>query len=72
MPRNLNDRVEVLFPIEDSHMIRHVRDDILAIYFRDNSKNRLMLGDGSYRLLTPENNAEISVQETLMAKARQI
>jgi polyphosphate kinase len=71
MPRNLNDRVEVLFPIEDAHMIRHVRDDILATYFRDNSKARLMLGDGSYRLLTPENNAEISVQETLMAKAHQ-
>ena len=29
MPRNLNQRVEVLFPVEDADMIRHVRDEIL-------------------------------------------
>ena len=29
MPRNLNVRVEVLFPIDDPRMIRYVRDEIL-------------------------------------------
>ena len=38
MPRNLNRRVEVIFPVEDSRMIRHIRDNILETYLLDNSK----------------------------------
>ena len=30
MPRNLNRRVEVLFPVEDEELMRRVRDEILA------------------------------------------
>lgn len=56
MPRNLNQRVEVLFPIEDTHLIRHLRDDVLATYLADNLKARLMLPDGSYRRLQPEDD----------------
>src|SRR5690242_8873546 len=32
MPRNINRRVEVLFQLEGEDLIRHVRDEILAIY----------------------------------------
>lgn len=38
LPRNLNTRVEVMFPIEDQTLIRKVRDDILNIYLADNVK----------------------------------
>jgi polyphosphate kinase len=69
MPRNLNDRVEVLFPIEDPRMIRHVRDNILATYLRDNVKARLMLADGSFRRLTPDGQPEVNVQEAFLALA---
>jgi polyphosphate kinase len=41
--------VEVLFPIEDSKMIRYLRDDVLAEYQNDNVKARLMSPDGTYK-----------------------
>jgi polyphosphate kinase len=48
MPRNLNQRVEVLFPVEDPKNIRHIRDIILGKYLADNEKGRRMLPDGDY------------------------
>ena len=58
MPRNLNRRVEVLFPIETPQMIRHIRTDILQIYLSDNVKARLMRPDGSYKRIKPEDNGK--------------
>ena len=48
MPRNLNRRVEVLFPIENSRLIRRLRDRILAKYLEDESGARIMQPDGSF------------------------
>ena len=48
MPRNINRRVEVLFPLEGAELIRHVRDEILAIYLADTVKGRQMQSDGTY------------------------
>jgi polyphosphate kinase len=48
MPRNLNRRVEVVFPVRDSKLIRHLRDDVLATYLADVAKARYMQPDGSY------------------------
>jgi len=48
MPRNINRRVEVLFPVTDARMVRYLRDDVLATYLTDNVKARRMLPDGNY------------------------
>ena len=48
MPRNLNRRVEVIFPVEDQRMIRKIRDEILETYFMDNLKARIMEAKGNY------------------------
>jgi polyphosphate kinase len=48
MPRNLDRRVEVLFPIEEPRLIRLLRDDILSLYMEDNVKAREMKPDGLY------------------------
>ena len=49
MPRNLDQRVEVLFPVEDQNLIRHLRDYVLAVYLRDDIKAWRMEADGSYK-----------------------
>ncbi len=54
MSRNLDRRVEVLFPIRSDRLVRHLRDDILAVYLRDNVKAWRMQADGDYRLLHPQ------------------
>jgi polyphosphate kinase len=71
MPRNLNQRVEVLFPVATPAMINHIRDRILEPYLMDNSKARIMNPDGTYTHLHPEKGLEaINVQERFMAERR--
>lgn len=48
MMRNLDRRVEILFPIKDPSIVRTLRDEILETYLADNVKARLMTADGSY------------------------
>jgi polyphosphate kinase len=70
MPRNLDRRVEILFPIQDARLIRQLRDQILATYLADNNRARLMLPDGTYKRLTPANNAPpLDSQATLLSRA---
>ncbi len=71
MSRNLIRRVEVLFPVEDRRLVRHLRDHVLEIYLRDNVKARLMQADGSYQRRTREpEEEEISSQESLLSRRR--
>src|SRR5580704_12373599 len=48
MPRNLNRRVEVLFPVERPALIRRLKDEILNAYLQDEASTRRMYKDGSY------------------------
>ncbi|GAB4404760.1 MAG: polyphosphate kinase 1 [Bryobacter sp.] len=48
MNRNLHRRVETLVPIEDRRQIRHIREDILEQYRKDEAKVRLLLPDATY------------------------
>lgn len=48
MPRNINRRVEALFPIRDLAMIRYLRDTVLQTYLTDNVKARRMSHTGTY------------------------
>jgi polyphosphate kinase len=48
MTRNLSDRVEVLFPLKEKALIRHVRDQVLPKYLVENVHAHIMLPDGSY------------------------
>src|SRR5690349_8443323 len=48
MPRNLYERVEVVFPVRDDLIRERIRGEILAAYLADNVKTRLLQRDGSY------------------------
>jgi polyphosphate kinase len=49
MPRNLDRRVEILFPVESPRLVRHLRDDVLGVYLADNVKARHLQADGAYQ-----------------------
>jgi polyphosphate kinase len=53
MPRNLDSRVEVLFPIEDRALRVHLRDVVLPAYLRDTTNAWHLNGDGSYEHAQP-------------------
>jgi polyphosphate kinase len=46
MGRNLNHRVEIMFPVESRRLIARLRDEILATYLSDNRNARSMGPDG--------------------------
>ena len=48
MPRNLNRRVEVLFPVTAPRLVARLRDEILSAYVADDAGARHMRSDGSY------------------------
>jgi polyphosphate kinase len=63
MPRNLNQRVEVLFPVEDQDLIRHLRDKVLEVYLREDIKAWRMAPDGSYaRMPSDQDDGYLDVQ----------
>ncbi len=63
MPRNLDRRVEQLFPVEDPQLLDSLRDHILEIHLRDNMQARRMLPDGTYERIQPkEGEPELNSQ----------
>ena len=66
MPRNLNQRVEVIFPIEKQEHIRYLRDQVLGTYLKDNTTARLMQANGDYKRLKPGSEKPRNAQQMLM------
>jgi polyphosphate kinase len=70
MTRNLDHRVEVVFPVENPSHIQHLREKVLGAYLRDNSRARIMQPDGTYSRLNPADNEErLDVQAWFMNQA---
>ena len=57
MPRNLDGRVEVVFPVLDDGLKRQVRDDILRPHLDDTAKARRLHPDGTWTRVEPVGDA---------------
>ncbi len=68
MVRNLERRVEVVFPVEDKGL-RGELDTILDAYFSDNVQARELQPDGSWVRLQPGDDAPFSSQARLYQRA---
>jgi polyphosphate kinase len=70
MPRNLYERVEVLFPLKDAAIRERVSTEILGVYLSDNCKARLLRSSGEYlRPRTARNGLSLDAQEHLLRVA---
>ena len=58
MPRNLDRRVETLFPVEDPQIRAALRDYILKIHLRDNVQARVLMPEGDYKRVVPQKDEE--------------
>jgi polyphosphate kinase len=68
MPRNLNHRVEVVFPVESKEHIKYLRHHVLETYLKDNTRARILQSNGTYTRLAPETGKDIiDVQEKFMS-----
>ncbi|HXC33496.1 MAG TPA: polyphosphate kinase 1 [Verrucomicrobiae bacterium] len=78
MPRNLYERVEVMFRLKDPALCQQVSSMVLAPYLADTEKARVLLPDGTYarahhtgRAYGSRNGTRFSVQEFLMRRAEE-
>jgi polyphosphate kinase len=68
MPRNLNDRVELFFPVETEEHVKRIKA-LLELYLRDNVGAHMMQSNGTYRRV--HNKLEpVSSQATLYEQAQ--
>jgi polyphosphate kinase len=68
MHRNLNRRIEAMFPVENAAQRQRARVELLEDAIADNSKIRWLQSDGSYHRVARDGSALRNFQEELMAK----
>ncbi len=69
MPRNLNNRVEVLFPIEDPALIQQITEQVLNVYLKPDIRAWQMNPDGSFSWKCKDPETAFDVQEHFRNKA---
>jgi polyphosphate kinase len=63
MTRNLDRRVEVITPILDANLKRHLKEVVLGAYLKDNVKARTLTADGNYeKVVTKPDEAAFNSQ----------
>ncbi len=71
MPRNLNGRVETVFPVFDPALRQQIREEILGACLSDDRQARLLLSGGAYKRLTPQDDQpSLCCQTELMRRAK--
>lgn len=66
MQRNLDRRVEIVFPIEDEKLKKELMRTLIKVSVKDNVKSRLLNPDMSYTKVDGKNDKKIDSQEWLM------
>jgi polyphosphate kinase len=74
MERNLDRRVEVMWPIHDPSLANYIRDTVLDAYLRDNRRALLLRANGDYEAPPrgghePSIEAQLSLMEALPPSA---
>ena len=57
LPRNLDHRVEVVFPVQDPRIAHRLKHEILDAHLSDTANARYLRADGSYALCRPADGA---------------
>ena len=61
MPRNLDRRVEIVFPVEDEEIKKEIKH-ILEVEFKDNVKAHILQPDGTYEKMNRRGKAKVNSQ----------
>jgi polyphosphate kinase len=70
MPRNLDGRIEVVFPVEAAHLRRAIRDNILFPHLHDTTHLRRMNEQGLYeRVVQQPDEAPLDSQQQMLEQA---
>ncbi|MFN8592906.1 MAG: polyphosphate kinase 1 [Thermomicrobiales bacterium] len=71
MERNLDRRVEVVFPVEDASLASKIRDEVMPAYFRDTTNAWELGADGAFRRIRPaKDEVPFDIHAWLMERYR--
>ena len=70
MGRNLNRRVELMFPVEDPALIARVKQEALDPALTDRTRARVLGTDGLYTRISPPNSGEVVDSQTDIVRSR--
>jgi polyphosphate kinase len=68
MPRNFNDRVEVLFPIESPPLCAQIRREVIEPALREDTRAHLLCSDGSYRSVPEDAARALDAQTSVLER----
>ena len=69
MPRNLDRRVEIMFPVEDEKLMDQVRH-VLGTQLADNTKAHILKPDGKYDKIDKRGKKLVNSQEQFCQEAK--
>jgi polyphosphate kinase len=70
MARNLDRRVELIFPIEDEAMRARIKNEVLDIALQDSVRARELTSEGMYTRIQPEPGVEPTESQSFMIQTR--
>ncbi len=68
MPRNLDRRVEIMFPVEDETLVEHILH-VLKVQFQDNVKAHILQPSGTYEKPDKRGKIQVNSQEQFCEEA---
>jgi len=69
MQRNLDGRVETLFPVQNEAMRNEIMKTLMKVSLKDNQKARILMPDMTYKMVVPLNGEKpVNSQEWLMKR----
>ena len=72
MPRNMDRRIEIVFPVEDNQVKARILSEIIPTYWNDTIKAKILRNDGSYMALKHDDSMPLSAHDKFIETARRI
>ena len=70
MPRNLDRRVEVLFPVEDPALRKAIISGIFPVQLQDTVKTRILKSEGTYERRLHDRDAQLLNAQSWLVEHR--
>lgn len=72
MPRNLNNRVEVLFPLKNLRLIKKIKKEVLEVYLKNGIRAWELMPSGTFAWLADDPETAYDVQEHFISNAENL
>jgi polyphosphate kinase len=69
MGRNLDRRVELMFPVEEASLARHLKEEVLDTALADTVRARILQADGTYALVPTNGDASTPDSQTTIMRS---